>query len=249
MFGLRTFSLDECSDISSGSLLTVEATRLFFLHDGRNAWHSTWVQKYYEGCLHTSLFAAQMSALRKRVQGSRFYIEEVPAVLIRADAGCLAITQINSPNPLASYLLRVKQSSVDLRGMSLSDGDDRNYYLAPGSPILGLAKSFDLSSGFWSPCHNSDDDTQIVASDDPTEAFSKLGGSKLRRWVSSSYGGGSPLGWLEEDSRDKISGNGVARIVRSAERSVVATLKKMSPRKAAQISLQRSLMTRNLAVN
>lgn len=67
---------------------------------GRNAWHSTWVQIYDEENFHLEFEAAKESAENRRVQGSKWTIEELPALAFVGERHTLVVTEINSDRPL-----------------------------------------------------------------------------------------------------------------------------------------------------
>lgn len=64
---------------------------LYYLIEGRNAWHSTWTNWYRDGCMHTTLDAAKMSAERQRKPGSKFYIREIPALVLKSESSILLL--------------------------------------------------------------------------------------------------------------------------------------------------------------
>jgi len=79
------------------------AVKVYFLIYGRNAWNTTWIQKYSTGCMHSSLSAAKLAAEKKRVQGSVFSIEELPAIQFINPERSIIITEINNPSTLNLY--------------------------------------------------------------------------------------------------------------------------------------------------
>jgi hypothetical protein len=100
---LFTFNEEHFPKIAEASLEAVQAVSLYYLHHGRNAWHSTWVSKYREGCMHSDEQSAKASAEEQRTQGSVFNISRIPAVLFVSSSGSIAVTEINSLRPLAGY--------------------------------------------------------------------------------------------------------------------------------------------------
>ncbi len=69
---IESFEVHEIfySDINNQKLLTlknVKAVKIFYCFYGRNAWYTTWVQKYSENCMHSSLESAKEFAEANRV--------------------------------------------------------------------------------------------------------------------------------------------------------------------------------------
>lgn len=75
---------------------SVSVGKLFYAHTGRNAWWSTWVTQYSRGCFHTSLASAQSFCETQRVQGTVFYIDEIPALIFHAGDRILVAPEINT---------------------------------------------------------------------------------------------------------------------------------------------------------
>lgn len=76
--------------------------RLLYLGYGRNAWHSTWIRRYYPGSI--SFFEKDLQSLceRHRVQGSVFRIEPVPVVYLEYRDDVVVLVAIND-RPAAAY--------------------------------------------------------------------------------------------------------------------------------------------------
>jgi hypothetical protein len=97
---LQYFENDEAIDYEEEKITECRAVRLFYLIYGRNAWHETWVTKYFDGCMSPSLDATKKTAEQKRVQGSVFYISEIPALQFISARLSILVTEINSVQPL-----------------------------------------------------------------------------------------------------------------------------------------------------
>ena len=81
-------------------------TTVFFLSTERNAYNNTWNCRYVWGEAHWgSLADAKGCAERQRVQGTRFYIKELPAIAFPYMNGqrALIITEISTPSPLSGF--------------------------------------------------------------------------------------------------------------------------------------------------
>ena len=106
---MRFYSFGEESfdKLARSKVGDVSAGLLYYLFSGRNAWHSTWITRYTEGCMHGDLQGAKDTAERQRKQGSVFYIAELQALIIKSAAGVLAVTEINSGRPLSGVIAHV----------------------------------------------------------------------------------------------------------------------------------------------
>lgn len=94
------FEADEAIRYEEEKFTECRAVKLFYVIYGRNAWHDTWVTKYFDGCMNPSLVAAKQTSENKRVQGSVFYISEIPALQFISDKFSILVAEINSVQPL-----------------------------------------------------------------------------------------------------------------------------------------------------
>lgn len=185
----------------------IEAITIYYVYTGRNAWHSTWVTQYTEGCMHSTLQSAKAYAETKRIQGTVLNISDLPALHIYSSVGSIVVTQINTKVPLKDYsrsAVRESHQCFDLIENYLND------YLVAGATIHGVVLSFDFDSRFWRsppPVHNS---TIIVTPSEKTFEFSISQNTNKRR-RSISYGGSYTLGWKEQDT--DISSNAVQKLL------------------------------------
>ena len=193
-FGEKTFdklARSEVKDVSAGLL--------YYLFSGRNAWHSTWITRYAEGCMHGGLQAAKDTAEGKRTMGSVFYIAELPALIIKSAAGVLAATEINSERPLSGYAPDAVRDDVPAGTRKLKGA--RDCYIEKCAPMLGAALSFDHMSRFWNRRAPPRNTVVVVAANDPGLAFDFLPTAKLQSRCSYSNGGSYRLGWRTIDDR------------------------------------------------
>ena len=84
-------------------ITSAEVKKIFYLITGRNAWHSTWVRHYYERCMSTESRDLECDAEKMRGPGTTFQIDEIPALCLALQSGCLVITEINTAEPLKNY--------------------------------------------------------------------------------------------------------------------------------------------------
>lgn len=134
-------------DPSTLRLRQVEAVKIYYCLYGRNAWHSTWIQRYSENCMHLTFASAKSHAEAKRVQGSVFYIKELPALQFTTGKYRVLITQINSTCPLREYSPSARRKDVIYGKTKIHDS--RENYLTFGAPMEGLILSFSHDSRFW----------------------------------------------------------------------------------------------------
>ena len=193
MAKLSTFSENRFPSISSATLNDVGATTLYYLHNGRNAWHSRWVRQYTEGCMHSDEQSAKASAERQRTQGSVFYISEIPALLCRCSAGVIAVTEINTTQPLAGYSPHALTAHPPI-GAKKIDGF-LDCYMVKGAPMRGLALSFDRGSRFWTKQPSLRNSVIMVGADDPSVEFNANKSGVFSSARSYSNGSQYLLGW------------------------------------------------------
>ena len=205
MTQLHSFPNERYAKLARSKVKKVDTGLLYYVFNGRNAWHSTWITRYTPWCMHSDLESAKDTAGYQRTQGSKFYIFELPALVFRSAAGAIAVTEINSDNPLEDYSAdAVEQYPQD--GREKMNGA-RDCYIARGAPMLGAARSFGRMSRFWKYSPSLRDHVIVVASDDPNETLAPLKEATLQLWQSWSHGGAYRLGWSSRD--DNISSEAV----------------------------------------
>lgn len=202
MANLLTFSAEKFPNIAGSSLEEVRMCSLYYLHNGRNAWHSTWVKQYSEGCMHSDERSAKESVERKRTQGSVFYISQLPALLFRSKSGLLAVTEINTLHPFSGYSANAV-SKLNAPGTNLIDGA-LDCYIVTGAPMLGVALSFQQNSRFWSrrpPPRNS---VIVVGTEETSTVFSSMEHYGSTTFRSYSNGSAYLLGWSNAQRTEDI---------------------------------------------
>lgn len=186
------------------SITGLKEITAFYVHTGRNAWHSTWIARYSPGCMHTTLKSAKAYAETKRVQGTTFNISELPALIISSNIGSVVVTQINSQNPLSGYsrnAVRLTHHSHELMEGHLND------YLITGAPIYGAILSFERDSRFWKnpPPHS---DSLIITETPETDPDTVQIEAEILKYKSFSQGGQYTMGW--QTHKSDVSPCGVA---------------------------------------
>lgn len=182
----------------------LELITIFYVHTGRNAWHSTWISRYSPGCMHTTLKSAKSYAETQRVQGTTFNISELPALLIASSIGSVVVTQINSKNPLSGYSRHAVRATHHSNALMEGHLDD---YLCIGAPIYGAILSFALDSRFWKqppPHSNSLIITETFETRPETVEIKK----NSLKYKSFSQGGHYTMGWRKYEG--DVSATGIA---------------------------------------
>lgn len=84
----------------------VRQVKLFFVHWGRNAWHSTWTDSYSNYSFFINLDAAKDFCEKNRCQGTSFRILQIPALAIYTKDKLICVIEINTITPLADFNLK-----------------------------------------------------------------------------------------------------------------------------------------------
>lgn len=202
---------DTIGDPDARRLRCVAATKIFYCFYGRNAWHSTWVQKYSTDCMYLTAESAQAHAERKRVQGSVFYVTELPAIELDVGSFRVFITQINTSCPLREYRCKAVKTSA-AAGKQLIEGA-RDQYLDFGASLQGAVLSFNHDSRFWVTRQPSENSVMVLytAGSVPSEP---LRTTPLKAWKSSSVGKYYYLNWAR--LKANVSGRSVLRIFKQS---------------------------------
>lgn len=180
-------------NLEDGPIKGISRGLLYYVHTGRNAWHSTWVTRYSDGCMHTTMESAKHYAEKKRTRGTVFYIKQLPCLIFRTKKTTLIVTEINNRNPLSGYSPDATTDEVGYGYQKIEGALDN--YLKIGAPINGLAMSFLPHSRFWNIPPNPRDSTIILSKNDPALSIGKVNSDDLKAYKSYSMGGNYYLGW------------------------------------------------------
>lgn len=191
-------------------ITSVSVRRLYYVGDGRNAWHGTWVKRYYSSSFHPEWEKARAFAETQRVQGSVFSITEFPVVCYTAESGALLVGELNSDRPLSSFLppltkpkanARIQRAWLPWRQDTLKQQLKRAgamHYPQVGWTIADTRASFGSESIAWSDpfCHRTV--VVLAATKEEVNRMTEVRPrAALRRWRSSSIGGAYRLQWSE----------------------------------------------------
>lgn len=175
----------------------IELAVLYFVHNGRNAWHSTWVQKYRQNCFYVSLEEAKNYCENMRTNGLVFYIIETPALMITSNKNNVYfLTQINTSEPLAGYSSNAIISKELYKGNIIENAQDN--YIKLGNSLKAIFLSFDKESRFWWKKFDESQKVIILISTEIIDSgMLPLAGNPLKSYKSISYGKKYYLGWID----------------------------------------------------
>ncbi len=160
----------------------VNAVKLFYVSAGRNAWWSTWITRYAEGCMHTTLGSARGYCESRRLQGTVFYVTELPSLAFIAEGRALVVSEINTVSLLSKFNQRRLAKITEILPVSTMTLDQMNYLFRSRSELWPL--SYPLKdSAILTFCA----DPKTLQRISPTQ--------KLWSWASRSAGGNAYLGW------------------------------------------------------
>jgi hypothetical protein len=146
--------------------------------------------------MHTTLEGAKKTAEKQRTSGTKFYIRELPVLMLGSKNNILLVTQINSQSVLENYhpqgarIYREKSETQDCR-------------IDEGSSLHEAYSSFLPNSHYWDvrpPLFNSV--IQFVLPRDSIE-LSPYCAAEPKLHVSSSWGSNYHLGWPAQKDSDR----------------------------------------------
>ncbi|MFL0411132.1 hypothetical protein ACH0AH_08145 [Microbacterium paludicola] len=101
---MKSMSSREHAELLASEIYGVAAVKAFLVVRKRNAWHSTTSNQYRsESALFASLSAAESAAEMWRGRGSRFVIEEQPAIAVLSPYGAVITADVNAPKPFGGW--------------------------------------------------------------------------------------------------------------------------------------------------
>ena len=114
---------------------SVSVSKIYYVWTGRNAWWSTWATRYSPGCFHTTLASAKSFCESKRVQGTVFYIDELPVLAFHAPDRALFAVEINTEQFLSKINQDLLTSLTTVLPVSTMTLRQMNYIFRPESPL------------------------------------------------------------------------------------------------------------------
>ena len=82
---------------------SIAVLKVYYVWAGRNAWWNTWSTRYSPGCFHRTLKDAKAFCEGLRVQGTVFYIDELPSLGFLARDRTLVVSEINTESFLRRF--------------------------------------------------------------------------------------------------------------------------------------------------
>ncbi len=182
---------------------------IYYVHSGRNAWHSTWIKRYTPGCMHTKLNSAKEYAEKIRNRGTVIYIKPLPCLVFSCKDFHFLVTEINSKNPLSGYSPDAISDNISYHFIKMEN--TLNNYLKIGAPLHGAAFSFMTNSIFWQ-IKPSPKDSIIMLTSTNSNAVSVNDEAPLDlAYKSHSNGGKYKLGWSKIDS--DVKNNAILKLI------------------------------------
>jgi hypothetical protein len=176
-------------------LLTVTAVQAYVLIRGRNAWNSTWVQNYMgTGAVYLTLVEAKKAAEAQRVQGSVFYIRQIPAMALNSTEGSVLLVEFHSDNSFGKW--------------DTKNGADE---LVIGTPLSQVITALGRGGLWKTPVPSKHSFITVKTGWDTLETVPPRG--SFTRWTSQSQGPNYYLKWNEYSGR--YSRGGINAIIRT----------------------------------
>ena len=167
---------------------TVRAVKIYYAFNGRNAWWSTWITRYADGCMHGAWDSVKSFCEKHRVQGTVFYINELPAVAFCAGNRALVISEINTTKILSQLNFKLLSGLTTLLPLSTLT-------------LEQLTHIFDSYSSFWPKSFPRKNSVFQVYCNDANNLLSLSTKDLLLHNTSSSVGPKYYLKWSEKDSK------------------------------------------------
>ncbi|WP_176503886.1 hypothetical protein [Cobetia sp. 5-11-6-3] len=186
MTALQKLDLSYCSEQDLQNWLNVYSGVLYFVHIGRNAWHTTWIQRYTTDCMHADLDHAKAHAENLRNNGTRVYVQELPCIVFETSGSNpnYVAVEINTPNPFSKFTF---DSSV-----IVDTGLD---FEQVGIPSQGILNAFKSKFNYAGEEHDGGQTDNTILLEDTLNLISNSGKDNFYKYISVSNGAKYYLGW------------------------------------------------------
>ena len=161
---------------------SVKVVKLFYVTTGRNAWWSTWITRYSPGCMHSTMESAKAFCELGRVQGTVFYIDELPSLAFIVPERALVISEINTEAFLKRLDLKRLTSITTVFPVSSMTLRQMTYVFQPQSPL-------------WPAAYPQEDSAILSFCSAPATLTEINGSDQLASFASSSTGPNYYLNW------------------------------------------------------
>jgi hypothetical protein len=177
--------------------------------------------------------SAKAEAERKRVQGSIFYIREVPALQFISKKLCILVTEINTDSPLKNFLEVSEQPNITLMDVYSHFTSER-----PNSIIRLIWRNTEFSRQNGKMClvRNYFNSLETTASS-----------RELKGYKSYSNGKGYNLGWNKEEN--KLHTSAVERLAVDYDRNIVQHKVDSFQKRCNGLAVKFSLPVENLQLS
>jgi hypothetical protein len=113
----------------------VKVVKIFYVSTGRNAWWSTWITRYTPGCMHSTIESAKEFCEDRRVQGTVFYIDELPSLAFFAPERALVVSEINTDEFLGRLDFKGLTNLTTVLPVSSMTLHQMTFVFKPESPL------------------------------------------------------------------------------------------------------------------
>lgn len=177
----------------------VKAVKLHYVTTGRNTWWSTWSTRYSPGCMHSTIDSAKAFCEARRVQGTVFYIDELPSIaFIAADNRALVVSEINTGSFLKRLDRKWLASLTTVFPVSTMTLRQITYVFRPESPL-------------WPTDYPRRDSAILSFCSAPGTLAELSAKEELSSYASSSSGPRYYLGWSTRPFlKDRLALHGIA---------------------------------------
>lgn len=186
---MRAIDFTEDSRLLNSQFRLLKPVIFYFLSTGRNAWHSTWSEKYStQASIFGTFKSCKLAAEEIRVKGTSFEIKQIPGLAFYSKLGIVCIAEFHSEPSF-------KNLNFPLIDVNLRIGSILNEVITP---------YIKPSAKYWSqPFPHSD--SFIVAFSDLHEDLEIISQPfDYRTWKSNSLGSRYFLNWVESE-KSKLS--------------------------------------------
>ena len=187
----------------------IRLVKTYDFYEGRNAWHSTWINTYTpQKSLYSSLEEAKQYAEKMRKPGSVFYINLIPSFLIKSKNCNVLVTQINSSKPFSQYSLlrnnnKLLNNSLKYKRLKA--------FLRRGIPLNIAVKTFDPDGEHWSVNQSYYNNIIIEYGYQDDVVWDDFGNDECRRYQSYAQGSQYYLGWSK--TKDWVDASSSAKLI------------------------------------
>jgi hypothetical protein len=169
-------------DFLDSQLKDLQIVMVYLLSTGRNAWHSTWSEKYRrDNALFSSFEDAKKAAENLRNRGTKFEIEQYPGIALFSPKGIVVFLEFHSKLSFSQLQIDELEKSIKL-----------------DSPIsVAMSPFIKPSITYWTPPFPSQS-SFVHKTWDLAESFEPFPQDfRLKRWGSQAIGSNYYLVWHE----------------------------------------------------